>query len=132
MSVELTYDSGINKGAPAALILEKGEDERDSGGTKKDDDKLIFELFENQLPERGWGVFGDGYRKKNESLAGAWLERGNQEHTVAAMLVTLLVDLSIGQTSALVYGKLSEDLVDGPREGVLHVDCIEHARCSSR
>lgn len=40
-----TYDSGIDKRAPSTFILEKSENERDSGGTEQDDDKLVLELF---------------------------------------------------------------------------------------
>lgn len=40
-----TYDGGIDKRAPSTFILKKSENERDSGRTKQDDDKLVLELF---------------------------------------------------------------------------------------
>jgi hypothetical protein len=52
-----TYNSGINKGTPAALFLEKGEHKGDGSGTKQNEDELVLELLEDELPERCWGLF---------------------------------------------------------------------------
>jgi hypothetical protein len=37
------------------LILES-ENERDDGGTKKDENELVLELFNNKFPKRSWFI----------------------------------------------------------------------------
>ena len=49
----ITYDCGIDKGAPAALFLEQSEDEGYGSGAEKDDNELVLELLKDELPE--WG-----------------------------------------------------------------------------
>ena len=60
-NIQSTYNSGINKGAPATLVLKEGQHERDNGRAEQDDDQLVLELFKDQLPYGcGW-LFGDDY-----------------------------------------------------------------------
>lgn len=47
----ITYNNRVNECAPATFVLEQGEDKRDGGGTKEDQDELVFELFKNKLPQ---------------------------------------------------------------------------------
>ncbi len=56
---ERTHDSGVNKGAPAALVFEESEDKGDGGRTEQDQDQLVLELLKNELPQRGGRVLGD-------------------------------------------------------------------------
>ena len=53
-------DGRVDKGTPAALLLEEGEDEGDGSGSEEYDDQLVLELLEDELPDRGRRLFGDG------------------------------------------------------------------------
>lgn len=55
-----TYDGGVDECAPTALLLEEGQDEGDDSGAQEDDDKLVLELLEDQLPDRGGRLLSDG------------------------------------------------------------------------
>lgn len=57
-----THNGGIDKCAPAAFILEQGEDKRHSGRAKEDEDELVLELLEDELPEGRGRLFCDGWR----------------------------------------------------------------------
>ena len=60
MGTGLTYHCWVDEGTPAALFLEKGEHEGNDSGTEEDNDELILELLEDELPDRGGRLFGDG------------------------------------------------------------------------
>ena len=55
-----THNCWVDECAPAALILEQGQDERYGGGTKQDNDELVLELLEDKLQERCRRLLGDG------------------------------------------------------------------------
>ena len=59
-STRLTYHCWVDKSTPTALLLEESEDEGNDGRTEEDDDELVLELLENQLPDGGRGFFRDG------------------------------------------------------------------------
>lgn len=52
-------NNGFDKGSARVVLLQHGEDERDTGGNKKDNDELILELLQNHLPERGGFLLGE-------------------------------------------------------------------------
>ena len=54
-----TYNDGIDKCAPAAFVLEQGQDEGHGSGAKEDEDELILELLEDELPERRRRLFSN-------------------------------------------------------------------------
>jgi hypothetical protein len=54
-----THNYGIDECAPTFFVIKESESEGNSGGTEEDDDKLIFELFEDKLPEGSRGLFRD-------------------------------------------------------------------------
>jgi hypothetical protein len=54
-------DGGVDEGAPSALVLEEGQDKRDGGGAEKNEDELVFELFEYEFPEGRRGLVRDRY-----------------------------------------------------------------------
>lgn len=49
----------FDKGGAGVVLLQHGEDERDTGGNKKDNNELILELFQNHLPERSGFFLGE-------------------------------------------------------------------------
>jgi hypothetical protein len=53
-------NSRVDESGPSLLFLKKSEYERDSGAAQKNDNELIFELFEDKLPHRSRRLFGDG------------------------------------------------------------------------
>lgn len=55
-----TYNNRIDECAPAAFVLEQGQDEGHSSGAKEDEDELVLELLEDELPKRRRGLFSDG------------------------------------------------------------------------
>lgn len=59
-----TYDGRVDECAPTTLVFEQGEDEGDGGGSKQDEDELVLELLQNQLPQRSgrllWDCFWGG------------------------------------------------------------------------
>lgn len=55
-----TYNGRIDECAPAALVLEEGEQEGDGSRTEEDEDELVLELLEDELPQRGRGFFRNG------------------------------------------------------------------------
>ena len=55
----VTYHGRVDESAPAALLLEKGEDKGYDGRSEENYNKLVFELLENELPDRGRGLVGD-------------------------------------------------------------------------
>lgn len=57
-----TYNGGIDKCAPAAFVLEQGQDEGHGGGAKEDEDELVLELLEDELPEGRGRLLGDSLR----------------------------------------------------------------------
>jgi len=52
-------DGGVDEGAPATLVLKEGEGEGNGGRAEKDDDQLVLELLEDELPDGGGWLFGD-------------------------------------------------------------------------
>lgn len=54
-----TYNGGVDKGSPAALILKEGKDEGHDSRAEKDDDELVLELLKNQLPDGGRRFLGN-------------------------------------------------------------------------
>lgn len=55
-----TYNCRVNKCSPAFLLLKQGENKRNSSRTKQDEDELILELLEDELPDGRWWLFGNG------------------------------------------------------------------------
>jgi hypothetical protein len=53
-------DGGIDEGGPSFLFFEKSEDEGDGGAGQEDDNELVLELLEDELPERSGRLFGNG------------------------------------------------------------------------
>lgn len=58
-SQDSTHHSRVDKCAPTALIFKERKGEGDNSGTEKNDDKLILELLEDELPDRGGRFFRD-------------------------------------------------------------------------
>lgn len=85
----MTYHYRIYESAPAALVLEKRQDKRDSGGAEQNENELVLELLQDQLPQRGGGLFGDGCdRGTQKSVSGHWANprpKVGHVHTVLAM-----------------------------------------------
>lgn len=52
-----THHDGVNKGSPVVALFEKSQHKGYGRRTQQDKNKLIFELFQNQLPERGRRLF---------------------------------------------------------------------------
>lgn len=53
-------NKGFHECTPPACpfrIFEESEDEGDDSGGEKDEDQLVLELFEDELPKRRWRVF---------------------------------------------------------------------------
>ena len=46
-----TYDCWVYKGSPSLAVLEQGKHEGDGSGAKQDDDELVLELLEDELPD---------------------------------------------------------------------------------
>lgn len=56
-----TYDCGVYEGGPALLVFEQGKHEGHSGGAQQDDDQLVLELLEDELPDGRRRVFWQCY-----------------------------------------------------------------------
>jgi hypothetical protein len=56
-SARKTYNYGVHESGPSISAFEQGEDEGYGGGSEKNQDELILELLQNQLPQRSWRVF---------------------------------------------------------------------------
>jgi hypothetical protein len=52
-----TYDCRVYKGCPALAVFEERKHKRDSGRAEQDDDELVLELLEDELPDGRWRVF---------------------------------------------------------------------------
>lgn len=55
-----TYNDGIDKRAPAAFVLEQGQDEGHSSGAKENEDELVLKLLEDELPKRRRRLLSNG------------------------------------------------------------------------
>lgn len=53
-------NGGVDEGGPSLLFFEKGEDEGDGGAGQEDDNELVLELLEDELPEGSGRLFGNG------------------------------------------------------------------------
>lgn len=60
VDTRLTYHCWVNEGTPTAFFLEKSEHKGYDGGTEKDDNELVLELLEDELPDGGGWLFGNG------------------------------------------------------------------------
>ena len=49
-SCKRTYHNRVDKRGPIIAFLEKGQNKGHNGGTQQDQDQLVFELFQDQLP----------------------------------------------------------------------------------
>lgn len=85
--VEETYNSGVDKCAPATLFLEKGQDEGNGGGTKEDQDELIFELLENKLPNGSRRLLRDSCRYTMSVYQPCGGRERGMLHTILAVLL---------------------------------------------
>jgi hypothetical protein len=56
-----TYDGRVDEGTPTTFILEESQDKGDGGGTEQDEDELIFELLQDQVPQGRGRLFGDSW-----------------------------------------------------------------------
>lgn len=52
----MTYDSRVNKRAPAALFFKQGQHKGDGCRAEQDKNQLVLELLENEFP-KGCGRF---------------------------------------------------------------------------
>ena len=59
-SCRRTYHNRVDKRGPIIAFLKQGQNKGHNGGTQQDQDQLVFELFQDQLPERRGGFFGEG------------------------------------------------------------------------
>lgn len=58
-----TYNCGINECAPATLLFKERKDEGHSSGSEKNNDQLVLELLQDQLPNGRRRFLGDGCKK---------------------------------------------------------------------
>lgn len=65
----ITYHCWVDECAPAFLVVEKGKNERNSSRAQEDNDELVLELLQNELPNGRGGFLGDHCEKE---VASAW------------------------------------------------------------
>jgi hypothetical protein len=86
-----THNCGIDKGGPALALLKQGKDERHGCGTEQDNDQLVLELLENQLPD---GCRGLLWQRYTVALVQCMrLEQVAPRLTVLAMFAPQVLDL---------------------------------------
>lgn len=95
----MTYNCRVNKCAPATVFLEQSQDKGYSSGAKEDENELIFELLENELPQGSRWLVRNSCKKRNVvshlvrvSLSTGWEKA---QHTILAMLLPQLHHLRI-------------------------------------
>jgi hypothetical protein len=52
-----TYHCRVDEGGPALLVFEQGKHEGHGGRAEQDDDELVLELLEDELPDGRGRVF---------------------------------------------------------------------------
>lgn len=60
MRKELTNHSRVDKGSPVIAFFKQSEHEGHGGRAQKNENQLVLELFQNQLPHGSRGVLGQG------------------------------------------------------------------------
>lgn len=113
-----TYDCRIHEGGPVIASFEEGEHKAHGGAPEQDDDQLVLELLEDELPYRGGGVFGEGCSGASAIMAPC--RRSAARRTVLAVLLAGTLDLLLRQALLLGHTKVLQRLSGRLCEGILH------------
>jgi hypothetical protein len=60
----VTYHDRVYKGSPITPFLKQRKNEGYGCGAKQDDDELVFELFQDKLPQWCRGILWQGWKDK--------------------------------------------------------------------
>lgn len=119
-----THHSRVDESGPATLFFKQGKNERHGGAPQQDQDQLVLELLEDELPERRGGVIGNGcrgmYQQQVTIIPPIALLR-KARLTILAVLRAQRDDLAVVQALRNVDAKVGEDLLRRPSECALHI-----------
>ena len=88
-------NGGVDECGPSLLFFEKGEDEGNGSAGKEDDDELVLELLEDELPQRSRRLFGNGCFEVSNMKRLLLFGEGDMRRTVPAMLQPRGLDFAV-------------------------------------
>lgn len=88
------------------LVFEQGQDEGYDGRAKKDQDELVLELLEDELPKRRSWLFGELFRWESLSVKEVKAGMANAR-TISTVSLRVKSDLVRGKTSLCVNIKVA-------------------------